>query len=417
MEHNKSMFEVIEVVLRDSGALLRKNLGNGSIVDHLTTTNLVSPGDNYGSTLLKVDAVVRRYGVNSEAEKISLVAKMQPPTLMQREIFDSPRSFRKEIYMLEKIAPTYRAIEIECGVRESEAFAGLPELFGSRLSLREDADDQTFDDDAVILMENLKAKNYHCCERLVGLDLAHAKLALEELARFHALGIAAKFRKPVFFDEMKERAKSLIVAKENVEPIRRFLIETLKGSSDLHPYLDRIEEALNRLVMNVEVEHVPDEPWATICHNDLWTNNVMFRKDASGANPEDVKFVDFQTYVYANPLRDVVFFLFTSCAPEICAANFDDLLESWRGKFLSHLERLGCDVILFDGDSFVERVNAAAAIEYFHCLMMTRIISADPKTECGRNSPELLFQPASCPQSCRDRLADITSQFLRNNWI
>ncbi|XP_046487354.1 uncharacterized protein [Neodiprion pinetum] len=409
----KLCHEKIDVVLRDLDALLRKKFGDDLVVDSFTTSSLVPPGENYGSSMFKVEAIVRRGGPGSEQEKLSLVAKMVPPTEFQKKMFDSPFTFRKEISMFKVIGPAYQALERECGIPESKVFDILPNFYGARLSLNETED--TFDHDAVILMENLKMKNYACLDRMVGVDLAHSKFLVEALARFHALGVAMKLKKPDLFKVLKERAKSVECDEEMPdEDETESVLAILKKTSLLVPHLDRIEKALRTFDTEAWTKE-PDEPWGTIAHTDLWVNNVMFRDDADG-NPEDVKFVDFQNYLYLNPMMDLVFFIVSSCEKNVQDIHMGELVDFYYEKFVSHLVRLECDVALFSRESFDEQFEAAAKVEYPHCMFMTRVVNADTRKDLNMSSPEQLFSN-EITDECGKRMTEITIQFVEKNWL
>ena len=147
-----------EIVLRDPESLLRKELGDDLRVESFETESFVQAGDNYGSTILKLRAVVKRYGRDKE-EILELVAKMLPPTDFQRKIFESGFTFKKETFIYEELVPLYRKLY-------KKGFDVTPGFYGARLSLRPDADE--VDEDAVILMENLKVKGYYMVDRHKG---------------------------------------------------------------------------------------------------------------------------------------------------------------------------------------------------------------------------------------------------------
>lgn len=162
MSNDQQQLKTIE--LHELQPILSRTFGNRLIVVRYTTKNLLQLGENYGSTILSVHAVIKR---NDEAEEedLHLVAKMPPPSEFQREMFDSPCSFRKEIFMYEKIIPHYQELEKESGLKEDEIFDILPKYYQSRLSLNPDVD---FDDNAVILMENLRKRGYYNSDRTIG---------------------------------------------------------------------------------------------------------------------------------------------------------------------------------------------------------------------------------------------------------
>lgn len=154
--------KVHKVELRDLQSLLRKKLGDELAVIDYSTESLLPVGENYGSTILKVRAVVK---INKDAaeKELHLVAKMLPATDFQRKIFDSPFTFRKEMFLYEELIPAYQQLEREFGV--DEVFDVVPEFYGARCSIRPDDD---VDEDVVILMENLKVRGYYVGDRRKG---------------------------------------------------------------------------------------------------------------------------------------------------------------------------------------------------------------------------------------------------------
>lgn len=159
---NEHQLKTIE--LRELQPLLRRAFDDRLIVVRYTTESLVPPGENYGSTILSVHAVIKRDDDAAE-ENLYLVAKMSPPTNYQRTIFDSPYTFKKEIFMYESIVPHYNQLEREVGLEEDQLFDILPKYYQSRMSLDPSVE---FDDDAVILMENLRARGYYIGDRSKG---------------------------------------------------------------------------------------------------------------------------------------------------------------------------------------------------------------------------------------------------------
>lgn len=160
----KEQTEIKKIALYQLQPLLRSTLGNKLIVENYTTTSFLPPGENYGSTILAIDAIIRQEE-KCERENLHMIAKMAPPTEFQRRVFNSPFTFRKEIFMYERLLPYYRIMEKEFGVNESELFDVIPKYYGSRLSLDPQVD---FDDNAVILLENLKTRGYYTGKRDIG---------------------------------------------------------------------------------------------------------------------------------------------------------------------------------------------------------------------------------------------------------
>ncbi|XP_031781534.1 uncharacterized protein LOC100678411 isoform X2 [Nasonia vitripennis] len=142
--------KIYEIELRELEPLLRKSLADDEleILDYHTEP-LLKLGENYGSTILKVRVEIRKN--DGKEESLETVAKMLPGSDFQRMIFDSSYSFRKEAFLYGELIPSYQRLEREFGVKD--VFYPVPKLYGVRFSLK---GGDEFDDDAVILMENLK---------------------------------------------------------------------------------------------------------------------------------------------------------------------------------------------------------------------------------------------------------------------
>lgn len=175
-----------EVVLRDLQALLRNSsLGKEVTVVDYKTTSLLPMGENYSSTMLKVDAVIRRTKGSPE-EQLPLVAKMVPISDFQKAHFNMTASFVKEIFVFAKLVPLFRELEIEAGVSKEELIDLLPEYYGGRLT-RNEENPGVADEDAAMLLENLKVRGYSTMSRLRGNCSMHATLFARDHSEAHFL--------------------------------------------------------------------------------------------------------------------------------------------------------------------------------------------------------------------------------------
>lgn len=156
--------EIKEITLHELEPLLRSTFGNKLIVENYTSKSFLPPGENYGSTILAIDAIIKR-DENAKREDLHMIAKMAPPTEFQRRVFNSPFTFKKEIFVYERLIPYYRLMEKEFGINDNELFDVIPKYYGSRLSLDPEKD---FDDNAVILLENLNTRDYYTGKRNIG---------------------------------------------------------------------------------------------------------------------------------------------------------------------------------------------------------------------------------------------------------
>lgn len=409
MSNDQQQLKTIE--LHELQPVLSRTFGDRLIVVRYTTKNLLQPGENYGSTILSVHTVIKR---NNEAEEedLYLIAKMPPPTEFQRQIFDSPYTFRKEIFMYENIVPFYQELEREMGLKEAEVFDILPKYYQSRLSLNPDVD---FDDNAVILMENLRTRGYYNGDRAKGCDLEHSRIAIRAMARFHALGMATKYKRPEYFEILKERSKCLDLKTEEFERFQEDMLKTIKEDPQLTVYTDRCEVAIRDSFERGLWTLTPDEPWSTIIHADFWVNNIMFHRDENG-RVDDIKFVDFQNYLFFSPLREMIFFLFSST--EVSEDQLEELIALYHETFMAVLNRMGCDTELFTREKFDAKLFIDARFETMHLFFMLKILTLNvQETELKYDNMKDFMMTYQGNQTFIRRLRKVVFYFIKRNWI
>lgn len=408
---NEEEQQLRKIELRDLQPILSRTFGDQLIVVGYTTKDLLQPGENYGSTIFSVHAVIKR-DEEAKEEDLYLVAKMPPPTEFQRQIFDSPYSFRKEIFMYENIVPFYRELEREVGLKEDELIDILPKYYQSRLSLSPDVD---FDDNAVILMENLKMRGYYTNNRVTGCDHEHSKIAIRAMARFHALGMATKFKRPEYFKVLKERSKCLNLKSEGFENMNDDMVEKIAEDPELVPHIDRCKAVIYGINLEELWVNAPDEPWSTIVHADFWVNNIMFHRDENGQL--DVKFVDFQNYLLLNPLCEMVFYIFASSV--VRDDYIEELIDLYHETFLAVLDRMGCDTEPFTREKFDAKLSEDAKLEFTHICFMLKILTLDVQETNFDNYNKMknVLTKYQGNDIFSQRLREAVLYFVKRNWI
>lgn len=165
MSFTKSKDLKCGVVLRDLESLLKKNLGEQTIVLEQKTRSFLQKGEHFGSTILKVSAKIRK-DENAQTEDLELIAKMIPTTEFQRTMVSPTVTFKKELFAYEQLFPTYKEVQKEAGLEDVELLDILPKHYGCRLSLNSES--QEADDDVIILMENLRKCGFRTMDRKNG---------------------------------------------------------------------------------------------------------------------------------------------------------------------------------------------------------------------------------------------------------
>ncbi|XP_076299449.1 uncharacterized protein LOC143218246 [Lasioglossum baleicum] len=410
---NEQVTEVKTIVLRDIEPLLKQKLGDHVVVENFTSENLVPPGENYGSTILKVDVDLKR-GLSGKEEQIHLIAKMLPPTEFQRLVFNSSKTFFKEIFMYETIMPAYNKLELESGLKSNEIFNFLPKFYGSRSSLQPDVD---VDDDAVFMMENLKANGYYHGVRSVGYDYEHSKVAVQALARFHALGMAVKQKKPGLFEVFKMHAKVTPVEGGPNNEIFNLTLKLIKEDPEMSVHYDKCKKVIDDIGFRGFWSDIPREPWMTIIHTDFWVNNVLFHQDSTG-KIDDVKFIDFQTYTYSSALRDLQLYLFSSVNLDVTDEQLETLMDLYYETLVKRLTELKCNTKAFDNEGFWAKMKQDGPYEFIHLALMVKVLTMDVKeTEFSILKMESAISEYEGNKTFVDRLRRLLLYFCKRNWL
>lgn len=129
--------------------LIKEHIDKDKKIVETNFSRLTAPGENFGSTILKVDLLLK--DSHGEFEKVSVVAKLIPESEFFQEVFSIQVTFNLESAFYEIIIPTLQAFQREQGVKEVIDF--FPKYYGSRKNL--DGGEQV-DGNAVLLLENLK---------------------------------------------------------------------------------------------------------------------------------------------------------------------------------------------------------------------------------------------------------------------
>ncbi|XP_069679413.1 uncharacterized protein [Periplaneta americana] len=371
-----------EINQQDLESLLRPQLGNEVIVESFTSKFLTQPGENYGSTMLALEVNIIKGEDKATRSKLNLVAKLVPPPGFLWKVFDPPTTAWKEILCYTSVKEEYEKLQKEKCIPKEKFLDVFPRCYGARTTLSKEIGEKA-DENAVLLLENLKTLNYCLGDRKKGLDLTHTRLAVSQLARFHAISIALKKLKPQVYKDIVFRAcrpRNFDFSEEEKRANTPRLINSVKIIPECEIYIDRVLEAINMGIKRQYDKslHTPCELYATIVHSDFWVNNMMFKYDPNNENiPVGIKFLDFQIVKYSSCVRDLIFFLYTSTEEGVITNHYDELVSLYHDNFTDCLKLTGCETSEYTFQSLLDEIDASAPLEADHILFMLTPICAD----------------------------------------
>ena len=291
-------------------------------------------GDNYASVMSRIK--VKFFGSKQ-------IKKMEEVTFIMKYSYESDPFVAKimsgydvyntEMKMYEKILPQLADILQQVGDTEN--------LFAKTLKV-------DFDKSAIIF-EDLAVRNYVLANRLEGLDNVHARMVMKKLAKFHAAaavlnrklnGELEKFDHGIF--NRHTRAFG-VVFEYLMEICAKFALKSKELGIYYHDKLMKLKPYLvdyGTRAYNSNPKH-----FYTLCHGDLWVNNMMMLYDSQSQNEKslkDVLLIDFQLCNWSSPAVDLHYFLHTSLEPklQLDVHAIDGLVQCYHTTLASTLKKL-----------------------------------------------------------------------------
>ncbi|KAJ3658366.1 hypothetical protein Zmor_010109 [Zophobas morio] len=378
-------------------------------------------GENYGSSVISI-VITLQHDDSQEQEEINTVAKLLPPNQFIRNFMNSSYTFRNELGFYQTILPTLRLFQKEQTSVETLDF--FPKFLGGRLSL--DSSARFPDDNAIILLENLKDSGFELHDRHNGFDLEATKLILKRVAELHGVALALKttpeFEQTLslYFEEFRMFGGDDGLPMFQV--LKNKVIKVLEEDEFCRVHMDRIRLAIDvcttNLLLPKNVAKFRQDTFATFIHSDLWINNIMVRKHQNKI--EEVKFLDMQLCEYASITKDLLFFLFTSVENSVLTQSFDQLLSFYYNELKENLEKMKCYRNEFSFDALkTEMRDVASNIGYFNIIRgMPAVFGAiDVVYEAEDLNRDRLLHQLEFSEVCKTRICLITREFIHKRWI
>ncbi|PNF33245.1 hypothetical protein B7P43_G10623 [Cryptotermes secundus] len=295
--------------------------------------------------------------------KESLIVKKYAMNSGVRDMQDSSHLFYVESKMFSDVIPLFHSTlspisgDSDSGYSSSnlrKAYSLFPKCYYTSPKCK----------DSLIVLEDLENSGYRIGENdSLLMDFDHIVLALEGLARFHALSYAMKKKDPQGFyghvvQKLKkgkklcseDKTRELMYAHAYfqclqfaaLQPLEVFAMEHLKGSGKYGSCVERLNTLLEDTVGLIRNLLIPKEPLSVLCHGNFNMKNILFLYDSSN-KPVAVKFTDFRNVHYASPAIDLSLFLFLNASPELRAANWVDFFSIYHKTLLKAIsEFLEC---------------------------------------------------------------------------
>lgn len=381
-----------------------------------TVTPLTKPNENYLSIMLKVDVRLKK-DENSIEENLNLVAKcVKSSNDFVKHVFRT--AFMNEILFYKETVPALQDFQRERGIEQ--VLDVFPKFYGGQMNKNNTTN--YIDEDAIILLENLKTDGYGNIDRHLGFDMEGAKLILNDLSGLHATALGLKFSQTEVFEEkIRSNFRKAIPPpqpsdKERYKSCLNVLFSILADYEECTSYIPDLKQKFDKMreKINEFYDKPAREPFATLVHCDLWVNNMM--QLVKNGKLIKNKFVDFQLVYYQSPVSDVLFFLWSSVQLDILKTNFDYLLSYYHSEFLEHLRKLNCNTSFFTLEKYLEEIDAVASSNFMDIIYMTMFV-VFRKKDSDNDSDDRNVLKEDVPIAARDKIAYMVCEYGRRGWL
>ncbi|GJQ85191.1 hypothetical protein Trydic_g13035 [Trypoxylus dichotomus] len=379
--------------------------------------NLLSSGENYGSVMLQVS--VKLENENGEEKIVECVGKTVPPTEMLWNLFNTKVSFKKEIAIYKVFIPELNAYGKENGIKGF--ITSTAKCFGARISL--DCNSEIVDNDAVLLLENLKTEGYVVCNRYDGFDEECARVLLVNLATMHAAVIGYRHEKPLDFEKKMlphlSKAFAFNITDYFCENFGNSVKNACSKNPKCIPHLSKIDTALRELNYFNKNPVKGKSIYTTLTHNDFWVNNILVKFEKG--RPVAVKVIDYQIIEFSSLAHDVIFFLYSSVNTELLEEKIDDLIRFYYDKFIETLISLKQDVSEYSFESMMEEFAIIAKdAQFSHIMYMLApimMLKGKAKALSQFDLDDLIFEEDAIHENYFRRMQFVLLDFVRRGWL
>ncbi|XP_058119623.1 uncharacterized protein LOC131284809 [Anopheles ziemanni] len=252
-----------------------------------------------------------------------------------------------------------------------------------------------YEDDHALVLEDLAVKGFRQPDRTARLDLAHLRVIVTKLAKFHAATAVLERkvdsgRKSSNRELFSMLANSMFTSEDN--PVHLFYANAIQHcieQTERVPQLAQYSGFLRNFLQSaIERESKSYERTAggfnVLNHGDMWLNNLLWKYDAEGS-VEDVIMVDYQESFFGSPAFDLTHLLHSSANTAIQRAGFDELLQLYTDELRNALRQFKYDGPLPD----LAHMQAEVTAKRDHALIVTTcIVPALITTETELATPE-----------------------------
>ncbi len=199
-------------------------------------------------------------------------------------------------------------------------------------------------DNHVLVIEDLAKKGFETRDWFRH-KLTHNEvlLAVDELAKFHACGLAYRMSLKEEIDDkypyLDDDLYTSNMAKELLAKYLDSFLHFLSLLPGIQEHVLKLRKISNEVFQLLVKLRRPSDPlgirFNTVCHGDMWMGNLMFKGD------EACTIIDFHSAQFLSPATDLAHLLLTSTSRAYRQEKWDEVVEAYYDTFNRTLAEFG----------------------------------------------------------------------------
>ncbi|CAH2090728.1 unnamed protein product [Euphydryas editha] len=278
-------------------------------------------GDNFLGELYEIDIT----GETAEGKKHTNIFVKQQIPQDNFKLVSVQNVYLNEMFIYKDLSKIFTSLQDEASVPHEDRYKIAK------------AYEET--DHSAIILENLSKKGYRTYEKAEVVSIKYAQLAVQEMAKFHALNFVIEHKMPDYFNEKMKVLKCCIVFDDDWKGLMRNICAHVASLYD-NDVKNRIEKFYSTLIEKLP-KYCNDQTTVrcTLIHGDYKKNNLLVR--IQDGDVVEIVPIDYQLIHYGCPLLDFFLLIFSSTDRELRKKHLNDLKELYfktLSRFLMYFD-------------------------------------------------------------------------------
>ncbi|CAH0714829.1 unnamed protein product, partial [Brenthis ino] len=325
---------------------------------------LCGKGENFIANVFRVSIK------ESESDKnISVIVKTLINTTRQ-ELFRELHN--REVIAYRDIIERYNVIQNNFTVEDRIV---LPKCIFSSTSKNNE----------VIILEDLLLSGFELDSKLAKyekLDYPQVRLIITELAKFHAMSFVYETTDKSF-ENVRDSFTDLVYQDNflNKTKLKNYFQESFQMSLNLIA-----DEEIKKKLEHVKIKlldllkmYTKPKKYNVFCHGDCWINNILFKNEGTR---RELCFLDFQAMRYANPITDILYFMYICTDSEFRSEYFDELKTAYYDTFKIFLKQYNVEAnVIYPKEDFDSDIQETLPFGLLVALLELRLVTIIPEDQ------------------------------------